>query len=196
MHILIDCDGVLADFSGHLLRLVGSELTVEDITEWDIFKFMTPSQLECAKMLLAGPEFWASQPQIPGAAEGVEELRSGDHTITVVTSPWYGCEVWGHVRREWLKRNFAVDAADVVVAARKERLQGEVFIDDKTENGEAWAAANPAGLAALYAQPYNRGDGRRSRRLPQLTRGRWHAGPGVHRIGDLVGAFQDSRVAR
>ena len=155
MLILLDCDGVLADFFDYLLKLAGSEYTCADLTDWDIFKWLGETELKTAKMLLSGPEFWATQPVLEGAQQSVEAFRSEGHHVICVTSPWLPCKYWGYARREWLKTNFDIPPEDVIVAYSKYHLRGDVFIDDKPASVRQWNHANPGKYALLYDQPYN-----------------------------------------
>ena len=155
MHILLDVDGVVADFTGHLLKLAAPRLHPIDITDWNFFQFLTDNEARCARMLLDTSKFWETQPLIPGAEAGVAEFRAAGHDVVFVTSPWPSCKEWGYVRREWLKRHFG-DAAPVIVTGAKEYIEGGIFIDDRPETVRAWRTAHGAtGVALLFDAPYN-----------------------------------------
>jgi 5'(3')-deoxyribonucleotidase len=107
--------------------------------------------------LLNNRDFWASIPPIPGAIPGVEYLRSLNFNIQWVTSPWYSCLDWDGTRRLWLRRHFGATPDQVTITSRKDLVRGIALIDDKPRHVKEWYDRNPAGLAILYAQPYNRG---------------------------------------
>lgn len=153
--LLLDIDGPCADFTGHLLKWVGSDLTPEDITEWDVFDFMTSEESAEAKMALAGLRFWESQPVVPGAQDGVRRIRAAGHDIVVVTSPWESCLGWGSARKDWVSHNLGLSRRDVIIGARKDLVYGDAFIDDKASHIEAWQARHPEGKAFPFKAPYN-----------------------------------------
>jgi len=155
--LLLDVDGVCADFSGALISAVGSDLKVENVTRWDILGLFTIEQRELAYDYLADPEFWRSLPVIEGAEEGVPVLEV-THNILWVTSPWASCEGWEDARRAWLNEHFNMDEKGQPYHPRsdKENIAGDAMIDDKPSNVEKWAAAHPKGKAYLFDAPYNR----------------------------------------
>lgn len=151
--ILIDVDGVVADFTGDLLRAVDSDLTPDDITSWDIFDLLGDGA-ERARDICRQDDFWRGLSVLPGAYEAVEKLQR-DNEIFWVTSPWWSCRTWEHARREWLRRHFGTKPNNVITTSAKHMVCGDVFIDDKPQHVERWAARHP-GVAWLYDQPYNR----------------------------------------
>jgi len=155
---VVDADGVLADFSDHLLKLVGSDLTIDDVTEWNIFKFMTDKQREHAFRLLRGPVFWSMQPPLAEGIELVRKLREAKLHVVVATSPWLECDQWESVRRLWLFRHFDVHERDYYPVVNKSRVPGALYIDDRYSHVEEWHAAYPDKVEILWDQPYNRDD--------------------------------------
>lgn len=153
MLYLIDCDGVLADFVAHVLRLTGSDVAPEQMKTYDIFEVVGEEHQD---FLLSNPEFWRTLPVIPGAQEGVKAIRAEpDAEIVVVTSPWHSCKGWLEARCTWLKEHFGIEPADIISARRKELIRGDVLIDDRLKNVEAWQQAWPDGKAYIFDQPYN-----------------------------------------
>lgn len=153
--VALDVDGVLANFTGHMLTALGAPLKEEDVTQWDVFGMLSPELNVKAKALLKTDEFWDSQPLLPHADEGVKLLRDEGFDVIFVTSPWLGHKAWAHVRREWLKRHVGAAPDEVIVCMRKEHVKADVLIDDKLENVRAWATAHVRGLAVLFSAPYN-----------------------------------------
>ena len=184
--MLLDCDGVLADFTDHLLTLIGSNLTLADITDWHFLKLLRPNERRAAYMLLEGEEFWATQPVVAGAREGVDAMRADGHHVVCVTAPWLTCKNWGYIRREWLKTHFDIEPDDIANWSSKHRVSGDVFIDDKPEHVARWAEANPGLWPILFDQPYNRTATRTSKQIP-FDRGHWHpTRPDVRSISSWV----------
>lgn len=154
---LIDVDGVCANFTDHLLRAVGSKLTLADIVDWDIFSYLSAEKKRVAEEVLSHAAFWLTQPVIPGAVSAVHAIRAADHEVLFVTSAWENCREWAWARKVWLKRIMGAHYRDVIICSRKEFVVGDVIIDDRTDHVENWSSRHPEGLALLYGAPYNKG---------------------------------------
>ena len=159
MRILVDCDGVLADFVGRFLERVNARLGTmhrrEDVTEYNISRALgwTPEQEHQAYSVVE-PGFCTGLDVLPGAREGVEALqRFGE--IYVVTSPWLSCSTWEHERRQWLERHFGIPALRVISTEAKYVVSGDVLIDDKVEHLDAWAHDQRCGWPLLWLTPHN-----------------------------------------
>lgn len=157
LRILLDVDGVCTDFTGALLKQVGSSLTLKDITQWDLLALLSKDQRQQALELLKTTKFWRHLPVVAGAKEGYAKLCEAGHEICFVTSPWISCKEWGHARREWLRENFDIRNEQLVIAPDKSWLSGDAMIDDKMENLAAWDAHdNYLKRLILFDAPYNK----------------------------------------
>lgn len=165
--ILLDVDGVLADFIGHLIAQCESSGTPmpprEDWTfYWDTC--LTHEQRSAAYRLLddqllrpsTGAEFCRTLPVIEGAQEAVAFL-SQIGKVYIVTATWRACAGWEKARRDWLKEHFGIHPRDVISTSEKHLVRGDLFIDDKPNQVSAWSEANPFGAARLFHRPHNRG---------------------------------------
>jgi len=191
---LLDVDGVVADFTGTLLRTLGSSLTPADITEYDIFRLLG-DQREQAYAICQDEEFWRRLDVIPGAAEGVEKLRSEGYSVYWVTSPWYTCKGWYLARGAWLKEHFGTPYRHMLPLSEKAMVDGDVFIDDRPDMVVAWWARRGDGVSLLYDQPYNEKIDFVVEFAPTLPRFTWAGyrdAPGIHEL--WVEGF--SRVGR
>jgi len=155
VRLILDVDGVVADFVGHVLRSVGSSRDPAEVDEYDIFKFLTTEQQEEARRLLSTSEFWLSMPLMPGALEGVRTFQLKGHEIVWATTPWEDCREWDWARRTWIKQHFSARDQDIVTIHEKQWLTGEFLVDDRPESVLAWQRANAHGVAFLYNAPYN-----------------------------------------
>jgi 5'(3')-deoxyribonucleotidase len=158
--VLIDADGVLLEFSEHLLGLVGSDRKSEHVVSWDIFGLIEgwhgSEKRKLAERFCDGNDFWRMQPPMPGALEAVTLLRSHGVRLKCVTSPWHECREWGFIRRARLRELYGIEGSDVVETTDKDLLRGDLFIDDRPKHITQWAKANPNGVACLFDAPYNR----------------------------------------
>lgn len=155
--LILDVDGVCADFTGALIAAVGSDLTPEDVVKWDVIGMFTPEQRELAYGYLNEPDFWRNLPLIDHAQEGVKFMET-THQILWVTSPWKSCEGWEAARRDWLNEHFKMEEKNQVYipTSSKEKVKAEIMIDDKPENLQSWHREDNGGQAYIFDAPYNR----------------------------------------
>ncbi|UOF77286.1 5'(3')-deoxyribonucleotidase [Caudoviricetes sp.] len=97
--------------------------------------------------------FCRHMPVYPGAVEFVATLREFAEVVAV-TSPFVGVRNWEADRREWLYEHFYISPKDVIFAHRKELVRGDVLVDDKPSNVEAFAR-EPGQTGLLFTQPWN-----------------------------------------
>ena len=155
--ILLDCDGILADFTGLLLRRINAQLGTifreEDVTEFDISR-----ALRVPKSLVAynveSRYFCSEIPPFAGARQEVQELRAR-HNVRIVTAPWPTSHQWIPQRTRWLFEHFGIPPNEITFTASKERVPGDVLIDDSDDTLRSWRDAHPAGLAIRWRRPWN-----------------------------------------
>jgi 5'(3')-deoxyribonucleotidase len=161
---LLDCDGVLADFVGGFLKLLGATtdrwFTPEQVTHFDIGASLglSPAESAAAKRAISStPGFCSALAVLPGAVDGVRALRE-IADVYIVTSPWNSCPTWTHEREAWLKRHLGIPHSHVVHTSAKHLVRGDVFVDDKTEAVIAWQVVHPRGIGVQWHTPHNRLD--------------------------------------
>lgn len=164
--VLLDCDGVLADYTGQcsreLKRKFGITLDAEDLATWDFSKQLAPVVRAYLEEIQKGAEFWEDIDRIEGADAAVTAIQLSGHEIHVVTSPHFDCIGWAWSRRKWLKRHFGIKPENVTITQSKFLVGGDVFVDDKPEHVTAWVKERTArdtrkGRAFLVDAPYNQG---------------------------------------
>ena len=158
--VLLDVDGVLADFLSPSLeilsRLSGQLWVPSDFPTWDLFdtvsrEFERPFFDDVNKL-----GWCQALPVYEDAIEGVSRLR--EHAdIYIVTSPMNHVPTWTHEREQWLKEHFSIEPKKVVHTSAKYICRGDVLVDDRPSNIEAWEAEHPDGVGLLWNQPYNQG---------------------------------------
>lgn len=161
LRILLDVDGVLADFLTPALATINRKMKsnhrLEDMRSWHLFDaFGVPKKLqdECYDEWKA-PGWCRNLSVYSGAKEGVDELRKlGD--VFIVTSPMNG-ETWTNERERWLAHHFAFDRKHVIHAEPKWVCSGDVLIDDKTDTLVQWGACHPDGVGLRWRQVTNVG---------------------------------------
>jgi len=162
--ILLDCDGVLADFMGGVFDLVekqtGLRHSIDEITEWDFVKAMglAPDLAKTVKATLSGePGWWLSLKPFDQAAEAVALLRKMAE-VYIVTSPWNSHRNWLHEREAWLKKHFGIPHSHVIACSAKHLVRGDILVDDKTSTLIDWQREHPTARAVRWEQPYNIND--------------------------------------
>lgn len=157
--VLMDCDGVLADFiTATLERLhqeTGQLYEHDRINTWEVFDSL-PAEVRVHQSRVyeylkqAGGCFGI--PMYAGAQEGVWRLQEIAEVI-IVTSPFKGGRTWTHEREEWLEKYFQISHENVIHAKRKEFVSGDFLIDDKPSNLQAWRATHPLGRPIYWKNP-------------------------------------------
>lgn len=153
---LSDVDGVLADFTGYLLKTIGSKVTRDDIVTWDLFNFLNEAEARAGREVLKHGEWWRSLPVLEGAEEGFEIIQATADEIFWVTSPWRPCPDWLPAREAWLEEHFDANSKNVVTASKKYVTSGDWFIDDKPKHIREMQEFRPRCSSFLVDGPHNR----------------------------------------
>ncbi len=140
--VLLDVDGVIADFTAAALELIfevtGRRYQPSDVKTWEVFDSIPePEAQKEVYRILKGAGGCLSIPVYEPALEGVARLRELAN-IVVVTSPFKGSPTWAHEREIWLEKHFQLE--HVIHARHKERIHGDLLVDDKSEHVRDWIA--------------------------------------------------------
>lgn len=160
--VLLDVDGVIADFTGFYLDCVeqttGRRYVHDDVTEWSISKALGLSNRERAETeaLIERPGAALKIRELPGAVDAVKQIMALAD-VYFVTSPWDSNPTWSHDRREWLLLRFGDLGKRVVHTNCKEVVVGDLLVDDKPDNLIAWSKDPRNGVPVLWDHPSNRG---------------------------------------
>lgn len=164
MSVLLDVDGVLADFIGGIIPIIkavtGRDVTHDEIDQFDFSAALqlSPEHAGKVKRAIGSSGRMASFLSVfDGAKEGVRRLRD-IADLYIVTSPWNSNETWCHDRERWLHRHFDIPHSRVIHTSAKHLIRGDVFVDDKTSALEAWRIRNPQGVAVQWRTPHNRNE--------------------------------------
>jgi 5'(3')-deoxyribonucleotidase len=155
--VLLDVDGVLADFVGHTLTLLGEHAPPggrDAFTSWDMLSLMSPEARAMCSHGWRRQGWCATMPTLPDAQNAVDRLGLRAEVV-YATAPMADAPNWMWERSKWLERVFAADPRSVVFTHDKAHVWGDVFVDDKSENVDGWASAHPDGVALLWDAPYN-----------------------------------------
>jgi 5'-nucleotidase len=160
MLILVDMDGVLADFEGAFLRDWRQQYPDKPFISLDqrrTFYLLEdyPRELRSeVHGVYTALGFFRKLDPIPGAIEALHIMRALSHEVFICTSPLYDYEncvlekfqwVEDHLGKAWTQR--------IVMSADKTVVYGDVLIDDKPL---ITGATQPQWEHIVYDQPYNR----------------------------------------
>jgi len=156
--LLLDVDGVVADFIRGMEEKAGFKFTEEQLKTFYCDRQVSPTKRSKIYEIARDPSFWESLPLIEGAKEGLRHLNALGYKITWVTSPWKGCEGWEEARKAWLNKHFDIDrmGQEVKVMSDKSEVDGDIFIDDKVDNIRDWKKNHSKGRAYIYDAPSNK----------------------------------------
>lgn len=149
MIILLDCDGVLADlltpWAGLLGLPRGYEPRTYDLSCSDLHsdKIARALNMVCESADMLSP--------YSGVIEELERLRT-EHEVVCVTA------MHSRKRYRWLQRELGFAKSDIVSTQAKQRVPGDIFVDDHPAQVHAWCQAHPNSLGYVFARSYNRGD--------------------------------------
>lgn len=158
MNIFVDVDGTVADLLSEWLNLYNGDyddtLTPEQITAWDMTKFVKP---DCGVHIydyLIRDDLYDSVQPIQGATEGVWALRNLlEHRIVYASSG-----IWCVAKFKWLERwGFEPGqfGKDFISVNDKSLLRGDLLIDDRDKNVIDFQGNLGKTKAILFDAPYN-----------------------------------------
>jgi 5'(3')-deoxyribonucleotidase len=162
MRVLMDVDGVCADFVGGVIALVdeisGKKVQRETLNRWDIFPLLPLSVEERAVFhsRIQKPGFCDSLKMLPGAKEGINAIKRMGIQVVFVTSPYATSPTWCYERSNWLiSHGLALNHKEIVHAQNKAVVAGDILVDDNVENVRDWEKHNPNGTGIVWRAPYN-----------------------------------------
>lgn len=154
----LDCDGVLADFCGHVYDLVRPEAPINTWTDWRLEDSFSEEETRCLDLLWESPGFWESLPEMSGAAKAVSVLQEtlGKQNIACATVEFPYCFDWCSLRKTWVLDHMNIDLTVCVdVLSSKSLLPGIMLVDDTLRHLELWEERYGLGSAIAFSQPYN-----------------------------------------
>src|SRR3989344_7803104 len=160
MVILIDLDGVIADFELGFLGLWRKNYSQEFFVPLDkrkAFKIKDdyPKELEKKVSSIYFREgFFKSLPEISGSIEAVKKISNNGHQVFICTNPMTGHVTCVMEKFEWIRERFGAKwDKKIIVTEDKTLTSADILIDDKPE---VTGLKTPTWKLVLFDQPYNR----------------------------------------
>lgn len=158
MIILVDMDGVVADFEAgtvSLFKKLGLDpRRTTARTDWGILACLESEELR--ERVLEGwhrPGFFRSLPAISGAKDAYERLTLFGHQVYFCTAPLRNHATCASEKISWLAEHFGEAAAShAIITGDKTLVMGDYLIDDRPN---VHGVKSPTWTQLLYAQPYN-----------------------------------------
>jgi 5'(3')-deoxyribonucleotidase len=158
--ICCDLDDTIFDLMTPWLNLYyipsKHRLYKEDITEWDLQKFVKPEFKEVIYKIGADPKIYNKVKPISGALESYNYLKNkknkqGDNLYDIVfaTHSFIGCE--GRKYQCLLDNGFDVDQKNYIEIYRKNLLNVDFIVDDRIDN-----VRDTPGVGILFTAPWNK----------------------------------------
>jgi len=163
--ILLDIDGVLADFVGATLALLGRQEVFVD--RWNFYTQLGMTSNELWKRIdSAGHDFWDNMPMLSWAHEVIAIVDNQKTLLCTSPSLSDGCNS-GKVA--WIRKNLPEFSRRFIITPCKHLLRGDfVLIDDSDENVEKFKEIwQPA---ILFPQPWNKNREHCHERIEYLKR--------------------------
>lgn len=151
--ILLDCDDILADFTGGMLRWIskrtGFEVDKDEIDNWRVFGDLGIQHLrkDFDRHIELG-EFCYQLQDLPGARSAIERIEESVGDVYIVTSP-FRAPTWVYERNAWLRERMGVPTERVIHAKSKYVVCGDALVDDSLKNLQEWKSAWPGSMAVL-----------------------------------------------
>lgn len=160
MLILLDQDGVLADFEGGFYRAWTARNHAHPAIPLEarrVFHLVAeyPSHLsELVMETYSAPGFFRDLQPIPGALDAIRDLLELGHDVRICTAPINQYRNCVPEKFEWVERHLGHDFINRIVLTKDKTLvHGDVLVDDKPE---VTGGIKPHWQHIVYDQPYNR----------------------------------------
>ncbi|KDC75250.1 5'-3'-deoxyribonucleotidase [Bordetella bronchiseptica] len=160
MLILLDQDGVLADFEHAFIDAWRKRhpdiepVAFEDRKSFHIREDYAPELRGLAEAIYTAPGFIRDLPPVPGAIEAFRELLALGMDVRICSSPLMQFENCVAEKYLWVERHLGREATQRLILTRDKTLvQGDLLIDDRPV---ITGAARPRWRHIIYDAPYNR----------------------------------------
>ncbi|XP_028020322.2 5'(3')-deoxyribonucleotidase, mitochondrial isoform X5 [Balaenoptera acutorostrata] len=158
LRVLVDMDGVLADFEGGFLRKFRARfpdqpfIALEDRRGFWVseqYDRLQPGLSEKAISIWESENFFFDLEPLPGAVEAVKQMANLESTdVFICTSPIKMYKYCPFEKYAWVEKHFGPDFLEQMVLTRdKTVVSADLLIDDRVDITGKWPAAGEGGRA-------------------------------------------------
>lgn len=158
--LLLDMDGIIADFNLYSLqtynRIHGTKYDETNVEKYiGDHEVIDPTiDAKALRKPYRDPGSFINLPVIPGSQAAVAKLLNF-FDIYVVTTQYYGNPTCVHEKHVWLQRHFPAIADQGIYTKHKPQVRGDILVDDRPTNCQAYKAANPNAKTASLKYPWS-----------------------------------------
>uniref|UniRef100_A0A8C0JCJ2 5',3'-nucleotidase, mitochondrial n=1 Tax=Chelonoidis abingdonii TaxID=106734 RepID=A0A8C0JCJ2_CHEAB len=164
LRVLVDMDGVLADFEGGFLKKFRARfpekpyIALEDRRGfWVSEQYgQLRSELSKAISIWESKNFFIELDPIPGAVEAVKQMAKLENTdVFICTSPIKKYRYCAYEKYAWVEKHFGQEFLEQIVLTRdKTVISGDLLIDDRPDI--TGAEPNPSWEHVLFTACHNK----------------------------------------
>ncbi len=158
--ILVDMDGVLADYQSHLLARWEERhpntfsLLPHEASEHDTEKLFPVAYRRELRAITEEEGFFRTLPPIAGGRAALEEMLRMGHDVRICTAPMKTHRNCVPEKFAWVETRLGQKWVERIILTRdKTFVQGDILIDDKPD---ITGVCTPTWKHVFYDQPYNR----------------------------------------
>lgn len=155
MIILVDTDGVIADFvQGYTARWKSKGYPgLDEWTHWRVERHIPDDHHHLVEPVMCEKGLFRGLPVIPGSQAAIQEMRSDGHKVLICSTPTAA----DHCTTEkvaWLREHFGSEIArNAIFTQDKTIVHGDLLIDDRPE---ITGLIEPRWQRVVFDQVYNR----------------------------------------
>ncbi len=167
MKILVDMDGVLANFESGFLKLWREKhadkpfIPLEQRTTFYVEDQYPVDLKDLVFETFSSANFFRSLEPIDGGIKAMNELQQMGHEVFICTSPLVSYQNCVLEKYEWVDAYLGKEWVDTIILTRdKTMVKGDILIDDRPS---IEGCDIPSWEHILYDQPYNRTENNKRR---------------------------------